>query len=117
MSLPSFSRLFSDRGRGGHSFHLSSAGMDSELFVMKALGFSPLRLARPALIWLLGWDLAVCGDGVDCSTSKASAILMRPSQPMSSLIFREVFYPRGDGLTLYIRDRDYEGNLLGLGDP
>jgi len=92
--------------------------MDSELFVMKALGFSPLRLARPALILaiILGVTLFVVMSWIAPYT-KANAIVMRKDikAQMSSLIFREgVFTEAGKGLTVYMRERDKDGNLLGL---
>lgn len=92
--------------------------MDSELFVMKALGFSPLRLARPALVLaaILGVLLFVVMSQIAPYT-KANAIVMRKDikAQMSSLIFREgVFTEAGKGLTVYMRERDKDGNLLGL---
>ncbi|HPQ50971.1 MAG: LptF/LptG family permease [Alphaproteobacteria bacterium] len=119
LSLPSFFEVILPIGVvAAILFIYHRLVMDSELFVMKALGFSPLRLARPALILAvgLGFGLFVVMGWI-APTSKASAILMRKDikAQMSSLIFREgVFTQAGDGLTLYIRDRDYEGNLLGL---
>ncbi len=92
--------------------------MDSELYVLKALGFSPVRLARPVLIFsgvlavflfiVMGWIAPV---------SKTSALTLRKDikSQMSSLLFREgVFTEASKGLTVYIRNRDNEGNLLGL---
>ncbi|MDY0029761.1 MAG: LptF/LptG family permease [Pseudobdellovibrionaceae bacterium] len=92
--------------------------MDSELFVLKALGFSPLRLARPALVLavMLGATLFVVMCWIAPYT-KANAIVMRKDikAQMSSLIFREgVFTEAGKGLTVYMRERDKDGNLLGL---
>ena len=92
--------------------------MDSELVVLRALGFSPLRLARPAILLssALGILLFVIMGWV-APTSKSEALVMRQNikAQMSSLIFREgVFNEAGKDLMVYIRDRDTKGELHGL---
>lgn len=92
--------------------------MDSELIVLRALGFSPARLARPALILssmlciilfiIMGWISPI---------SKSEAITIRQDikAQISSLVFREaVFNEAGPKLMVYIRDRDSKGRLNGL---
>lgn len=92
--------------------------LDSELSVLKALGFSPLRLARPALVMsaILALFLFVVMGWIAPET-RSSAISMRKDikAQMSSLLFREgIFTEAVKGLTVFIRERDDEGNLLGL---
>lgn len=92
--------------------------IDSELVVLRALGSSPLRLARPALVLAvilgaflfvnMGWIAPLC---------KAQAINLRQeiSAKMTTLVFREgIFNEAGSGVMVYIRNRDAEGNLSGL---
>ncbi len=92
--------------------------MDSELIVLRALGFSPVRLARPALI--LSITLAAIlfvTMGWISPVSKSEAVTIRQDikAQMSSLIFREgVFNEAGARLMVYIRDRDSDGRLNGL---
>ncbi len=92
--------------------------MDSELVVLRALGFSPARLARPAIILssILGLLLFVVMGWV-APASKSEALVMRQNikAQMSSLLFREgVFNEAGKNLMVYIRDRDTKGELHGL---
>jgi lipopolysaccharide export system permease protein len=92
--------------------------MDSELIVLRALGFSPARLARPALILsiILGIILFVIMGWIS-PVSKSEAITIRQDikAQMSSLVFREaVFNEAGSKLMVYIRDRDSKGRLNGL---
>lgn len=92
--------------------------MDSELVVLRALGFSPARLARPAII--LATLLGICLFfimGWVAPASKSEALTMRSEikARMSSLMFREgIFNEAGPNLMVYIRDRDKQGNLHGL---
>lgn len=92
--------------------------MDSELIVLRALGFSPFRLARPALMLsiLLGMMLFVTMGWVS-PASKSEAVNLRQEikAQMSSLIFREgIFNEAGAHLMVYIKDRDAQGRLHGL---
>jgi lipopolysaccharide export system permease protein len=92
--------------------------MDSELVVLRALGFSPIRLARPAIILatLLGIILFFIMGWV-APASKSEALTMRRDikARMSTLMFREgIFNEAGPNLMVYIRDRDRQGNLHGL---
>jgi lipopolysaccharide export system permease protein len=92
--------------------------MDSELIVLRALGFSPARLARPALVLsaVLGLFLFITMGWISpVSKSKAVTIRQDIKAQMSSLVFREgVFNEAGSKLMVYIRDRDSEGRLNGL---
>lgn len=92
--------------------------MDSELIVLRALGFSPFRLARPALLLssILGIILFVVMGWVAPST-KSEALTLREDikAQMSSLLFREgIFNEAGSHLMVYIKERDQKGRLHGL---
>lgn len=92
--------------------------MDSELIVLRGLGFSPLRLAKPALILAtcLGLFLFVMMGWISPAT-KSEAVTLRQNikAQMTSLIFREgIFNEAGSRLMIYIRDRDSRGRLNGL---
>jgi lipopolysaccharide export system permease protein len=92
--------------------------MDSELIVLKSLGFSPLKLARPAFVLAatLGFMLfMIMGWLSPISKTEAIGLRKEIKAQMSSLIFREgIFNEAGPNLMVYIRDRDAEGNLHGL---
>lgn len=91
---------------------------DSELIVLRALGFSPFRLARPALGLAVFLGVSLFGImGWVSPVSRAEAVTMRQSiqTQMTSLIFREgIFNEAGPNVMVYIRDRDAQGNLHGL---
>lgn len=91
---------------------------DSELIVLRALGFSPFRLARPALGLAIFLGVSLFGImGWVSPVSRAEAVTMRQSiqTQMTSLIFREgIFNEAGPNVMVYIRDRDAQGNLHGL---
>jgi lipopolysaccharide export system permease protein len=92
--------------------------MDSELTVMRALGASPLRLARPALqlaaatafflwivmAWLSPWSLAHMQAMRQMLEAQYSTLLFEPG----------VFTPIRPGLTVFVRDRGDNGELMGL---
>lgn len=92
--------------------------MDSELIVMRALGFSPLRLARPAL--LLSGLLAlflffVMGWIAPLTNATLQKMRIQIKAEMSTFLFREgVFNQAGKGLMVYLRDRTRKGELEGL---
>lgn len=92
--------------------------MDSELVVVRSVGYSPLSLAKPALI--LGVFVTVFLWGMTMyATPKALSNMNQMREVIkaqfSSFLFREgVFNQAGQGLTLYIRERGSEGELFGL---
>jgi lipopolysaccharide export system permease protein len=92
--------------------------MDSELIVMRATGFSPLRLARPAFLMALVSGVALLFVTVwltPASVSNMETLRAEIKAQFSTLLFREgVFNPVGSGLTVYIRERDPSGELRGL---
>lgn len=117
--LPSFFEIILPIGMvASVLFIYNRLTMDSELVVLRSLGFSPLHLARPALLlagvfaallfMIMGWI---------APQSKTEAISNRQAikAQMSSLIFREgVFNEAGSNLMVYIRNRDNNGELHGL---
>lgn len=119
LALPSFLEVILPIGTvAAVLFIYNRLVLDSELVVLKALGFSPLRLARPAIVMavMMGIFLFVVMGWV-APVSKSSSIEMRKDikARLSTLIFRDgVFTEAGKGLMVYIRDRDKDGNLLGL---
>lgn len=92
--------------------------VDNELIVLRALGFSPARLARSALvlsILLAGLLFVTMAWIAPIAKTEALAIRKEIKAQISALIFREgIFNEAGEGVMVYIRERDKEGNLLGL---
>ncbi|WP_435640873.1 LPS export ABC transporter permease LptF [Micavibrio aeruginosavorus] len=92
--------------------------MDSELVVMRAIGASPARLARPALMLALGVSVVLL-----IMTAWLAPVTLAGMQHLrqvikaqySSLLFREgVFNAVAPGLTVYMRERLDNGELGGL---
>lgn len=92
--------------------------MDSELVAMRALGFSPFRLARPALLLaaFLGAVLFfVMGWVAPLANTSSHQLKQSLKGQMSSFLFREgIFNQAGKGLMIYVRERESSGNLRGL---
>lgn len=92
--------------------------LESELVVLRALGFSPLRLARPALILsgIFALFMFFCVSWlspVATATMQQQRVVLKAQ--MSTLLFREgIFNQAGKGLMVYIRERASNGDLLGL---
>ncbi|MCE7886795.1 MAG: LPS export ABC transporter permease LptF [Alphaproteobacteria bacterium PRO2] len=92
--------------------------IDSELVAIKAAGYSPLQLARPAI--MLACVLTVMLWGITMWATPASLSSMQHLRQViktqfSALLFREgVFNQAGNGLTVYMRARTSEGELRGL---
>lgn len=92
--------------------------IESELVVLRALGFSPLRLARPALMLAFGFSLFLffCVawlSPVATATMQLKRVYLKAQ--MSTLLFREgIFNQAGKGLMVYIRERGGDGELKGL---
>ncbi len=92
--------------------------IDSELVAIKAVGYSPLTLARPAI--MLACVLTVLLWGVTMWVTPKSLSSMQHLRQViktqfSALLFREgVFNQVGSGLTVYMRERGAEGELHGL---
>lgn len=117
--LPGFFEIILPIGMvAGVLFIYNRLTMDSELIVLRALGFSPFRLARPALFlaMILG-ILLFFNMGWLSPVSKQQAMTLRQDikAQMSSLIFREgIFNEAGPHLMVYIKERDNKGRLHGL---
>jgi lipopolysaccharide export system permease protein len=92
--------------------------MDSELVVLRALGFSPLRLARPALtlsVMLAAVLFLVMGWLAPVTNASLQQLRVEIKAEMSTLLFREgIFNQAGKGLMVYVRDRTRKGELEGL---
>lgn len=91
---------------------------DSEIVVMRAAGSSPMRLARPALVFaVMVTTLLLFITSWLAPTSLSSMVKMRQviKAQYSTLLFREgVFNQAGDDLTVYIANRTSKGELEGL---
>lgn len=92
--------------------------LESELVVMRALGFSPLRLARPALV-LSGFFALFMFFCVSWLSPVSTATMQKQrlflKNQMSALLFREgIFNQAGQGLMVYIKSRDSNGDMTGL---
>ncbi len=91
---------------------------DSELVVLRAAGLSPMRLARPALIIAGIVTLVLLFISTWAApTSLSSMQKMRTvlKTQYSTLLFREgVFNTIGKDLTIYVHNRNQQGELEGL---
>ena len=91
---------------------------DSELVVVRAVGYTPAALARPAIILSLGITIVLLGTTL-WLTPKSISTMQQMRQTIkaqfSTLLFREgVFTEVSDGLNVYVRERGAEGSLYGL---
>lgn len=99
-------------------FLYSRMTSDSELIVVRSVGYAPTALARPAMILALIMTLLLFG--VTLWVAPKSLHAMQQMRQMikaqfSTLLFREgVFNQAGKGLTLYIRERGEGGDLYGI---
>ncbi len=92
--------------------------MDSELVVIRSSGYTPLALARPALllailVTMFLWVMTLWAGPKSLSSMQQLRQVIKAQ--VSSLLFREgVFNQLGQGLTVYIRERASDGELHGL---
>ncbi len=119
LTLPKFLEIILPLGlMASVLFIYNRLTMDSELIVLRALGFSPLRLARPALLLALvtGFFLfLIMGWIAPLTNGTQQKLRVQIKAEMSSLLFREgVFNQVGKGLMVYLRDRGRNGELRGL---
>ncbi len=92
--------------------------LDSELVAIRAVGHSPMTLAKPALllggiITLLLWINALWV--APASLNRMQQMRLSLTTELSNYMFREgVFNQVGKGLTVYIHKRNSLGDLAGL---
>jgi len=103
---------------GAVLFTYNKLTMDSELVVMRAVGLGPWRLARPTLI--LAGVIMVAVYGINLFASPAAnrelvRLQYKIKNQYASVLIREgAFNDVGQNLTLYVRNRDDNGDLEGL---
>jgi len=102
----------------GTVFIYNRMSSDSELVVMRSTGLSPLRIGRPAIILSLITTLIllfITSWLAPVSLSNMQKMRLVIKAQYSTLFLREgVFNPIGDELTVYVSDRNAEGELEGL---
>ena len=92
--------------------------IDSELVVMRATGYAPLSLAKPALALaiittIFLWSITMWIAPKSLSTMQEMRQVIKTQ--FTNLIFREnVFNRLGKGVTVYMRERAEDGELKGL---
>jgi lipopolysaccharide export system permease protein len=92
--------------------------MDSEIVVMRQAGLSPMALARPALMvsvimTLVLWMVTMWFGPLSLSSMHNMRQIVKSQY--STLLFREgVFNSIIPGLTVFIRDKDSNGELRGI---
>jgi lipopolysaccharide export system permease protein len=91
---------------------------DSELVVMKATGLSSFGLAKPALLLALGSTLAAYALSLylaPLSHGAFKTLQFEIRNQFTNVLLREgVFTNIGDKMTVYIRQRESSGELLGV---
>lgn len=92
--------------------------MDSELVSLSATGLSPTQLATPALVLagivaLLGYSMTLYFVPASYRDFKDRQFLIR-SDYSGILLQEEVFTTLVDNVTVYVRARESDGELLGL---
>ncbi len=99
-------------------FTYNKLNADRELVVMRAAGISHWALARPALI--LAGVATVAGFVlslwiIPLTMKKFHEMQWNITNDLSNVLLQEgVFNKFGDGLTIYVRSRNPDGQLLGL---
>ncbi len=92
--------------------------VDSELVAMRAIGYSPLSLAKPALVLALLVTVILWGITMWAAPKSLNSMQqMRQviKSQFSALLFREnVFNSVIPGLTIYMRERTSGGEMHGL---
>ncbi|MFN3700596.1 MAG: LptF/LptG family permease [Alphaproteobacteria bacterium] len=99
-------------------FIINRMTTDSELVVMRSFGYSPLQIARPALslaliCTVLIYALAMLVTPLSQSFNHGLRQVIQAQY--SSLLFREgVFNRIGQGVTVYVGERNSAGEMAGL---
>ncbi|MFK7839418.1 MAG: LPS export ABC transporter permease LptF [Bdellovibrionales bacterium] len=91
---------------------------DSEIVVLRASGLSAFRLSRPAIIFALVVTVLLMSITMwvgPKSLSKMQEMRQVIKSQFSALFLKEgVFNQVGKGLTVYVREKDINGDLRGL---
>lgn len=102
----------------GTVFIYNRMSADSEMIVMRASGFSPLRLSTPALslaIVITAIVFLIAAWIAPVSVAKMQSMRVTIKAQYSSLLLREgIFNAVGKDLTVYIHERGKGGELQGL---
>jgi lipopolysaccharide export system permease protein len=102
----------------GTLFIYNRMANDSELIAIRSVGHDPGTLARPAVILAFAATIFLLANTLWIAPSAISSMQhMRQmvKAQFSTALFREgIFNQMGQGLTVYIRERDREGILHGL---
>ncbi len=99
-------------------FVYNRMSLDSELIVIRAMGYSPLQVGKSALV--LAGTLTIFLYAISFyiapqALSGMHALSQNIKAQISTLLLREgVFNSIGSGLTVYIRERAEDGDLRGL---
>lgn len=99
-------------------FVYNRLAVDRELVVLQSAGLSRLGLARPALV--IGFGATILGYMLSLAAVPASMRAFKDLQwsirnDVSQVLLREgTFNQLSPGLTVYVRDRDANGSLLGV---
>lgn len=99
-------------------FSYNKMQADSELVVMRATGLSSIALSRPAIILALATTAAAYTLSLYLAPVSHSAfkdLQFQVRNQFANVLLREgVFTNIGDKMTVYIRQRDSSGELLGV---
>lgn len=102
----------------GTVFIYNRMNVDSELVVIRSVGYSPLALAKPALFFaffvtIFLWSVTMWVAPKSLARMQEMRQVIKAQ--FSTVLFREgVFNQAGKDLTVYIRKRDSKGELYGL---
>ncbi len=102
----------------GILFVYNRMSTDSELSVVRSLGYSPMALARPALLLavivsIFLWSMTLWAAPKSLSQMQHMRQVIKAQ--FSALFLREgVFNKLGDGLTVYVRERSGNDALQGI---
>jgi lipopolysaccharide export system permease protein len=102
----------------GTLFIYNKMTMDSELTIMRAIGHSPLHLARPALALSIATMILLWATTMwiaPATIAKMQELRTKITSEFSNYLFREgVFNTLGSGLTFYIHNRTDQNEMAGL---
>ncbi len=99
-------------------FVYNRMSLDSEMVAIRSIGFSPYQIGRSAI--LLALIMTVCLYAVSMFAAPMALSNMNKMHQVikaqfSTILFREgVFNRIGSGLTVYIREKNADGEMAGL---